>query len=222
MVMTNQAEEPVSGLTPEEQVGQAVRYYRHLRGMSAQDLADGITALGGDLFRQAINKLEVGQRGVTLSELMLLSNALRVSPLSLICPKHLPETPSLILGDQLLKARDVRHWFVTDECAICDGQPPKGMSCNECGAGMPHALAPSAPEPSTPRRRRRLTDELLREVAEVYRAAHKAGLPPTAAVSEHFEVLHTTAARWVTFARKAGIMGASLGPIPGERLQKAA
>lgn len=67
-----------------------------------------------------------------------------------------------------------------------------------------------------PRRRLTVTRELLREVAKVYRAAHKAGRPPTAAVAEHFEASHRTATRWVSRAREVGELGPALQSAPGE------
>lgn len=65
-------------------------------------------------------------------------------------------------------------------------------------------------------RRRRVTRELLGEVAEVYRATHDKGNPPTQAVAEAFNVSHSTAGRWVVEARKAGILGPAIGSTAGE------
>lgn len=66
------------------------------------------------------------------------------------------------------------------------------------------------------RRRRRVTRDLLNDVAQVYRAAHDEGQPPTAAVASAFQVSHSTAGRWVVEARKAGILGPASGTKPGE------
>jgi hypothetical protein len=51
------------------------------------------------------------------------------------------------------------------------------------------------------KRRRRVSDELLREVADVHRAARKAGEAADQAVADHFEVAHRTAVRYVKAAR---------------------
>lgn len=59
-------------------------------------------------------------------------------------------------------------------------------------------------------RRRRLTPDHLQEVADVYEKAQKAGEPPTRAVQYHFDVSHSTAAKWVGKARTAGLL-AQLG-----------
>lgn len=66
------------------------------------------------------------------------------------------------------------------------------------------------------RRRRRVTRDLLTQVAAMYRKAHEDGKPPTQAVAEAFEVSHSTAGRWVVEARKAGVLGPAAGPKAGE------
>jgi hypothetical protein len=67
-----------------------------------------------------------------------------------------------------------------------------------------------------PQRRRAVTGELLRQVAAVYRKAVTDGEPPTTTVAGHFGVSHSTAARWVGQARKAGALGPAAGPTAGE------
>lgn len=52
--------------------------------------------------------------------------------------------------------------------------------------------------------RRKLTDDVLREVAEVYRA--NAAKAPTQSVADHFGVSHRTAAFYVQRARTAGTL----------------
>ncbi|BCT76084.1 hypothetical protein SCMU_19260 [Sinomonas cyclohexanicum] len=62
------------------------------------------------------------------------------------------------------------------------------------------------------RRRDRVTDAKLLEVASVYREAMDQGKGPTRAVMEHFQTSYSTAARWVGMARKVkGGLGPSLG-----------
>lgn len=67
-----------------------------------------------------------------------------------------------------------------------------------------------------PQRRRLITADLLAEVADVYRKALESGQPPTQAVEKHFTTTHSTAARWVREARKAGALGPAQGPKAGE------
>ncbi|MGW3024799.1 hypothetical protein [Streptomyces sp. NPDC001221] len=72
------------------------------------------------------------------------------------------------------------------------------------------ALMPS-PTP-TKRKRNRITDEFLIEVAKVYLSADKIGLPPTREVANHFKTPHSTAAKWVSSARRKNFL-----PPPGVR-----
>ncbi|MGH3679144.1 MAG: hypothetical protein ACRDT2_02495 [Natronosporangium sp.] len=67
-----------------------------------------------------------------------------------------------------------------------------------------------------PTRRRRMTRALLREVAEVYRAAITEGEAPTKAVADRYGVSHRTAGRWVAEARQRGELGPAKGPTAGE------
>ncbi|NEN07610.1 hypothetical protein G3T36_17270 [Diaminobutyricibacter tongyongensis] len=66
------------------------------------------------------------------------------------------------------------------------------------------------------RRRDRVTDALLKEVAEVYRQAWADGENPTQEVAKHFFKSHSTAARWVGMSRKKGYLGPADGPKGGE------
>ncbi|WP_152648660.1 hypothetical protein [Streptacidiphilus anmyonensis] len=70
-------------------------------------------------------------------------------------------------------------------------------------AAEAYAAARNAP---TPGRRRRITDEFLREVARVYMLEDEAGFPPTRAVADHFKAPHSTAAKWVGAARRKGLI----------------
>lgn len=63
--------------------------------------------------------------------------------------------------------------------------------------------------------RRRVTDDLLRTTAEVYR--EHAGATPTKAVAEHFKVKHRTAGDYVKAARAKGFLGAAIKGKAGEK-----
>lgn len=67
----------------------------------------------------------------------------------------------------------------------------------------------------TRRRRNSVNDDLLKQVAEVYRAAIPAGAP-TDAVRQHFHVSHSSATRYVRLAREAGHLGRPNGSRGGE------
>jgi hypothetical protein len=68
----------------------------------------------------------------------------------------------------------------------------------------------------TKRGRDRITDQTLERVAEVYRAAWKAGANPTEAVATEFNKARSTAARYVGLARRKGKLGPSDGSRGGE------
>jgi hypothetical protein len=68
-----------------------------------------------------------------------------------------------------------------------------------------------------PRRGSPLTDENLRNVADLYRAATRRGDPPTQTVASAMSVARPTAARWVSAARKRGLLGPAIPGRAGER-----
>ncbi|MET8658189.1 hypothetical protein [Streptomyces griseus] len=55
-------------------------------------------------------------------------------------------------------------------------------------------------------KRRRITDDFLREVAEAYEAAESLGLPPTREVANRFDAPHSTVSKWVASARRKGFL----------------
>jgi hypothetical protein len=67
-----------------------------------------------------------------------------------------------------------------------------------------------------PRERGRVSDEMLRETANVYRAALAAGKRPTQAVTREMHVSRATAGRWVAQARKRGFLGPARPRVAGE------
>lgn len=70
------------------------------------------------------------------------------------------------------------------------------------------------------RRPRSVDDELLRRVAEVYRAAQRRGDPPTATVAQVLHGSRSSAGRWVMLARERGFLGPALDRKAGERTQR--
>lgn len=71
--------------------------------------------------------------------------------------------------------------------------------------------------PAPRKKRHRITDEFLQEVANTYRMAENEGVPPTREVANHFRVPHSTAARWVGSARKKKkLPPANLHEVPEE------
>ncbi|MFG3492969.1 hypothetical protein [Streptomyces sp. NPDC047972] len=88
-------------------------------------------------------------------------------------------------------------------------------------ASEAYATARDAPSPR--RKRVRITDDFLRQVAKVYRIAENSGAPPTREVANHFKAPHSTAAKWVASARRkkmlppAGVSAGGYGDPHAER-----
>lgn len=68
------------------------------------------------------------------------------------------------------------------------------------------AYATARDRPSPRKRRTRITDEFLQEVANVYRVAENSGMPPTREVANHYKAPHSTAAKWVAAARRKNLL----------------
>ncbi len=56
--------------------------------------------------------------------------------------------------------------------------------------------------PSPKRKRVKLTDDFLKDVARIYLTAESIDEPPTREVANHFKAPHSTAAKWVATARR--------------------
>ena len=67
-----------------------------------------------------------------------------------------------------------------------------------------------------PRRRGRVSDDVLRQAAAIYRAASFAGPAPTNAVKDQMSVSRATAGRWVSMARERGFLGKTQPGMAGE------
>ena len=72
---------------PSDVIPQQLRRWRKIRGgMSVKELSDRVEALGGDLSRVIITKIENGHRGISVDEALLLAAALNVPPPVLFFP----------------------------------------------------------------------------------------------------------------------------------------
>lgn len=110
-----------------------------------------------------------------------------------------------VLGHQL-ESDDENLYFAVEEA---DGS-------SEAFAALEAFRAERGKRPAVGRRRNRITPQLLDEVAQVYREAFDAGTAPTQAVGTHFGIPHSTAANWVTRARRDGQLGPADGTRGGE------
>ncbi len=71
-----------------------------------------------------------------------------------------------------------------------------------------------------PRRGVPVSDDHLKQVAELYRAALDRGDPPTQTVADAMHAARSTAARWIAKARERGFLGAALPSQAGERREE--
>jgi hypothetical protein len=66
-------------------------------------------------------------------------------------------------------------------------------------------------------RGKRLSNELLAQVADTYRDALSRGLSPTDTVAADFPTSRSTAGRWVMEARRRGLLGPAVRGRAGEQ-----
>ncbi len=79
--------------------------------LSAQQLADRVSAIGGKLDRAAISKIESRTRNVSLDEALLLAVALDVAPVHLFIPRDNDDTIELAPALAAPDAARAREWF---------------------------------------------------------------------------------------------------------------
>jgi transcriptional regulator with XRE-family HTH domain len=99
--------------TPEDALARELARWRKVRDLTAQQLADRIAERGGNLSRQAISKIENGDRKVTLDEVATLAIALNVSPVLLAFPLG-REDVVRILDQDVPTWNAVRWWSGRD------------------------------------------------------------------------------------------------------------
>lgn len=91
-----------------------LRALRRERGWSAREVSERLTAAGWPITRASINQIEANARDgklvrrVTVDDLMALAEVLGVDPASML---------------------------TAPACDACNGVPPGGFTCNQCGSG---------------------------------------------------------------------------------------
>lgn len=102
-----------------------VKRYRHERGLSAQQLAERCAALGAEFPRAVLANLETGRREtVSVAEVLVLAQALDISPMLLIVPLGRHATAE-ILPDVEMQAWDATRWI--GGTAKLSNQPGQGL-----------------------------------------------------------------------------------------------
>lgn len=98
------------GAPPSHVFGEQVRGVRTRKGWTSQQrLADRLGALGHEVDRTAVTRLETGKRGVSLDEAFAIAAALEVSPLSLMLPRA-PEEPVAVAPRLTVTTKAARAW----------------------------------------------------------------------------------------------------------------
>lgn len=108
-------------------IGQRVAYFRKrigAKGITAQALADRCAGLGHPLHRAVIAKLEKGLRqSVTVADLVVLANALGVSPTALVVPIDRDETVEILPGRNV-PAYEAMTWFTGERRQVWAHEAP--------------------------------------------------------------------------------------------------
>ena len=92
-----------------ERVAANIKRQRFTRRMTTEQLAESVSGLGRPMYANTITKIEKLQRRVDVDDLTALATALGVTAAQLL------EEPT--------------------GCGTCQGAPPPGFACNECGTG---------------------------------------------------------------------------------------
>ena len=91
-------------------VAAQIKYWRGLRGMSAQQLADRCAEVGREVTRLTITNLENHRRGtITLGELLALAGALAVPPVALMLPLGNAASAEVLPGKSV-PVQDALSW----------------------------------------------------------------------------------------------------------------
>ena len=87
------------GVRPSLLAGWALACYRLQRGWSQTELARRLSAAGCRLDQSAVSRLEAGERGLSVDELITAAGELNVSPLRLLEGAPLPTQPAVTVTD---------------------------------------------------------------------------------------------------------------------------
>jgi len=147
-----------------KRIGEAVKAARNRRGWTAARLSEEAAALGFPIHRVAIGKLENGHRDAKfdVTELLVLAQALEVSPVWLLFP-DLPDGPVEVLPGQEATSGEAMRWF-TGEDIESSGQLRKEL-------GAPSVTTPM----QQVREYYRVRDDLLKLENELANVAPGAG-----------------------------------------------
>lgn len=99
-------------LDPTRLIGERVAKIRKARGMTQDDLAEAMQAVGIGWERIVIAKLETGRRSfVKVDELLALCLVLDIAPVDLLVPTDLTDQPYQVAPRADAEAGNVREWI---------------------------------------------------------------------------------------------------------------
>jgi transcriptional regulator with XRE-family HTH domain len=109
-----QQAEPV---TPTRVIGERVAALRRHRGWTQQDLAEALQAVGIDVERIVIAKLESGRRSfVKVDELLALCVVLEISPTDMLVPRDLQdERYYRVVPNGTAQVANTRRWIAGED-----------------------------------------------------------------------------------------------------------
>lgn len=104
-------EQPGWAATVGATIAAEVRRHRQAQGISAQQLADACTELGGTMPRVVISNIENGRRSnISVAEVTLLAAALKVPPIALLYPIGYVDEVELLPG-RMVSPIEAADWW---------------------------------------------------------------------------------------------------------------
>jgi transcriptional regulator with XRE-family HTH domain len=111
-------------VSPIPLIAERVAAIRRYRGMTQEQLAEAMRALGISWQRITLAKLESGKRSyLTVDELLALCVVLEISPVDLLVPRELKDESYLVTPSRTARAANVREWARGEEPLLIHEHP---------------------------------------------------------------------------------------------------
>jgi transcriptional regulator with XRE-family HTH domain len=131
---------PTEPIEPTRVIGERVAAIRRYLGMTQEELAEAMRAVGIDVERIVIAKLETGRRSfVKVDELLALCVVLEISPTDLLVPKDLDDDrPYRIVPNATARSVNAREFVRGEEMLFLSPYPepeqdPDSLFANPVG-----------------------------------------------------------------------------------------
>lgn len=116
-----------------DQVRANIQRLRLARGLTKKDLADATQGLGRPVPPLGVSRIEAGTRRVDAGDLVVLADALNVSPLDLLLPPRANDEPYELSSGHTVTSRTAWLWALGRGPAM-DWEPGEGVSLADPGA----------------------------------------------------------------------------------------